>query len=85
MTEEKLLIMQNFLKDLGLKCNLCCDGKLYLLDNKGYYQEILDKSDELGIRYVMEREPLYSPIDPYTLQQEIIGFKNFKEYFEVIE
>lgn len=82
---EKLLIMQNFLKDLGLRCNLHCDGKLYLLDNKGHCQEILDKCDELGIRYVMEREAIYSSIDPYTLQQEVIGFKNLKEYFEVIE
>ena len=81
MTENKRLKkMQEFLKSLGLESKINnCDGKLYCLDIKEYYSEIIQKSEELGIIFTMEQIPYYGPLDPYTLKRDILGFS--KSYY----
>lgn len=83
MTEKKRLKkMQGFLASLGLDSKINnCDEKLYCLDIKEYYNEIIQKSDELGITFVMEQTPYYGPLDPYTLKRDIVGFSR-SYYFE---
>lgn len=85
MAESKQLKkMQKFLKNLGLDSKINdCDGKLYCLDIKEYYCEIIQKSDELGVKFTMEQTPYYGPLDPITLQRDIVGFSRsyyFEEY-----
>lgn len=83
MTENKRLKeMQEFLENLGLESRINdCDGKLYCLDIKGYHDEIIQKSEELGITFIMEQTPYYGPLDPITLQRDIISFSR-SYYFE---
>lgn len=87
MTKSKRLKkMQKFLKNLGLESKINnCDGKLYCLDIKDYYNEIIQKSEELGIIFTMEQIPYYGPLDPNTLQRDsprdIICFSR-SYYFE---
>jgi len=83
MTENKRLKkMQEFLEGLGLESKINdCDGKLYCLDIKEYYDEIIQKSDELDIIFTMEKTPYYSPIDPHSLKRNI-GFSRPYYYFE---
>ena len=83
MTEIKQLKkMQEFLGSLGLESRINnCDGKLYCLDIKEYYNEIIQKSEELGIIFTMEQTPDYGPLDLKTLQRDIIGFSR-SYYFE---
>ena len=83
MTENKRLKkMQEFLESLGLESKINnCDGKLYCLDIKEYYDEIIQKSDELDIIFTMEKTPYYGPVDPITLQRDIVGFSR-SYYFE---
>ena len=79
---KQLKKMQEFLDNLGLKSKMNnCDGKLYCLDIKEYYGEIIQKSEELGIIFTMEQTPYYGPLDPITLQRDIVGFSRFY-YFE---
>lgn len=74
--------MQKFLNNLGLDSKINdCDGKLYCLDIKEYYDEIIQKSEALGIIFTMEQTPYYGPLDPITLQQDIVGFLR-SYYFE---
>ena len=85
MTENKRLKkMQEFLKSLGLESKINnYDGKLYCLDIKEYYNEIIQKSEELGIIFTMEQIPYYGPLDPHTLKRDILGFSKsyyFKDY-----
>lgn len=85
MTENKRLKkMQEFLESLGLESKINnCDGKLYCLDIKEYYDEIIQKSEELGIIFTMKQTPYYGPLDPITLQRDIDGFSKsyyFEEY-----
>lgn len=83
MTEGKQLKkMQKFLKNLGLDSKINdYDGKLYCLDIKEYYDEIIQKSKELGVIFTMEQTPYYGPVDPITLQRDIVGFSR-SYYFE---
>ena len=79
---KRLKKMQEFLKSLGLESKINnCDGKLYCLDIKEYYNEIIQKSEELGIIFTMEQTPYYGPLDPITLQRDIVGFSRYY-YFE---
>ena len=72
---KQLKKMQKFLKNLGLDSKINdYDGKLYCLDIKEYYDEIIQKSKELGVIFTMEQTPYYGPVDPITLQRDIIGF-----------
>ena len=85
MTESKRLKkMQEFLESLGLESKINnCDGKLYCLDIKEYCNEIAQKSEELGIIFIMGQTPYYGPADPHTLERDIVGFSKsyyFKEY-----
>ena len=79
--------MQEFLESLGLESKINdCDGRLYCLDIKEYYCEIIQKSDELGIIFTMEQTPYYGPLDPYNFKRDIVGFSRcyyFKEYGDV--
>lgn len=86
MTKKRQLKkMQEFLEDLGLESKINnCDGKLYCLDIKEYYNEIVQKSEELGIVFTMEQNPYYGPFDPHTLKRDIVGFSKFY-YFEEAE
>ena len=70
---EKLMIMGEFLKNLGLDFEIR-DEKLYLLNIKDKHCEILEKCDELGITYTQERKPVYGATDPFTLSTPIVGF-----------
>ena len=81
MTENKRLKkMQEFLENLGLEFRMNnCDWRLYCLDIKEYYIEIIQKSDELGVIFTMEQTPHYGPLDPYTLKRDIISFS--KSYY----
>ena len=83
MAENKRLKkMQEFLKSLGVESRINnCDGKLYCLDIKEYYNEIIQKSEELGIIFTMEQTPYYGPLDPITLKRDIVGFSK-SYYFE---
>lgn len=83
MAESKQLKeMQEFLESLGLDSKINdCDGKLYCLDIKEYYNEIIQKTDELDIIFTMEQTPHYGPLDPKTLQRDIVGF-SWSYYFE---
>lgn len=82
MVEKRLKKMQEFLESLGLESRINdCDGKLYCLDIKEYYNEIIQKSEELEIIFTMEQTPYYSPLDPYTLKRDIVGFSR-SYYFE---
>lgn len=59
------------------------DGKLYILHSLDEYQEeVLDKCNELGLAYCMSRDPVFGDADPYTLEQLLIGFRNFQYWFE---
>ena len=79
---KRLKKMQEFLKSLGVESRINnCDGKLYCLDIKEYYCEIIQKSEELGIIFTMEQTPYYGPLDPITLQRDIVDFSRFY-YFE---
>ena len=78
---ERLLIMQKFLTVIGLESELC-GGKLYIIDVEDKHCEIVEKSEELGLTYVMEQEPVYSPINPRTLHKDISGFRRLY-YLEV--
>lgn len=85
MTESKRLKkMQEFLESLGLESRINnCDGKLYCLDIKEYYSEIIQKSEELEVIFTMEQTPHYGPVDPYTLESDIVGFSRlyyFQDY-----
>ena len=79
MSESKRLKkMQEFLESLGLESKINdCDGKLYCLDIKEYYNEIIQKSEELGIIFVMGQTPYYGPLDPHSLKRDIVGFSNY--------
>jgi len=83
MTESKQLKkMQKFLHNLGLDSKINdYDGKLYCLDIKEYHDEIIQKSKELGVIFTMEQTPYYGPVDPITLQRDIVGFSR-SYYFE---
>lgn len=84
MTKNKRLKkMQGFLKSLGLESKINnCDGKLYCLDIKEYYNEIIQKSEELGIIFTMEQTPYFGPLDPHTLERDIVGFSRFYYFKE---
>lgn len=70
--------MQEFLESLGLESKINnCDGKLYCLDIKEYHNEIIQKSEELGLIFTMKQTPYYGPIDPYTFKRDIVGFSRF--------
>ena len=72
---KRLKKMHEFLESLGLESKINnCDGKLYCLDIKEYYNEIIQKSGELGIIFTMEQIPYYGPINPYNFKRDIIGF-----------
>ena len=74
--------MQEFLDNLGLKSKMSnCDGRLYCLDIKEYHDEIIQKSEELGVTFVMSQTPYYGPINPHTEQRKILGFLR-SYYFE---
>lgn len=83
LTETKRLKkMQEFLKSLGVESRINnYDGKLYCLDIKEYYDEVMQKSEELEITFIMEQTPYYGPLDPITLQRDIVGFSR-SYYFE---
>ena len=83
MTKNKRLKkMQEFLESLGLESKINnCDGKLYCLDIKEYYNEITQKSEELGIIFTMEQTPYYGPVDPFRIGRNIVGFSK-SYYFE---
>lgn len=80
---EKLLIMQEFLKNMGVT-SIYCEGKLYIktLDSKNKDEEISSKCEELGIVYVMSRRPIYGLPDPITLKREIESFE-YSNWIEV--
>lgn len=86
MTKKRQLKkMQEFLEDLGLESKINdCDGKLYCLDIKEYYNEIAQKSKELGIVFIMEQNPHYDPLDPHSLKGDIVSFSR-SYYFEEAE
>ena len=83
MTESKQLKkMQKFLHNLGLDSKINdYDGKLYCLDIKEYYDEIIQKSKELGVIFTMEQTPYYGPVDPHSLKRDIVSFSR-SYYFE---
>lgn len=79
---KKLKKMQEFLDSLELKSKMNnYDGRLYCLDIKEYYDEITQKSEELGVTFVMKQTPYYGPINPFTGQNKICGFIT-SYYFE---
>lgn len=60
--------------------------KLHILSSLDEYrEEVLNKCDELGLSYTMCREPVFGDMDPYTLEQPLVGFKNYQHYFKVVE
>ena len=80
--KRRLKEMQEFLESLGLESKINnCDGKLYCLDIKEYHDKIIQKSEELGITFIMEQTSYYGPLDPYTLKRDIVGFSK-SYYFE---
>lgn len=80
---ERLKKMQEFLETLGLDSKINdCDGKLYCLDIKEYYNEIIQKSEELEVIFVMEQTPHYGPLDPKTLRQDIVGFSRSYYFYD---
>ena len=83
MTKKRQLKkMQEFLEDLGLESKINdCDGKLYCFDIKEYHDKIIQKSEELGITFIMEQIPYYGPLDPYNFKRDIVGFSK-SYYFE---
>lgn len=77
---KQLKKMQEFLESLGLKSKINnCDGRLYCLEIKEYYDKIIQKSEELGITFIMEQTPYYGPINPHTGERKILGF--IKSYY----
>ena len=78
---KNLLKMQKFLKDLGLESHFDCDGRLILLTSEDKHLEIIEKTNELGIKYTQERKPVYGPLDPITLRAPIQSFI-INEWFE---
>ena len=84
MAKIQLKKMQAFLEELGLESKINnCDGKLYCLDIKEYHDKIIQKSEELGINFIMEQTPYYGPLDPYTLKRDIVSFSK-SYYFEEV-
>lgn len=77
---KKLKKMQEFLDSLKLESRISnCDGRLYCLEIKEYYDEIIQKSEELGITFTMAQTPYYGPANPHTGERKILGF--IKSYY----
>ena len=48
-----------------------------------YLEDIMNKANELGLKYCRSREPVYGCVDPNTLERPLIGFAHHKYWFEV--
>ena len=81
--------MKNFLSDIDEKKffpKISDDNKLYILNPLDKYSEkVLKKADELELRYCMSREPVFGRIDPNTPEQPLVGFVNYKYWFEMLK
>jgi len=84
---EEMKIFLSNIDEKKFKPKLSEDSKeLHILNSLDEYrEEVLNKCDELGLSYTMCREPVFDIRDPYTLEQPLIGFKNYQYYFKVVE
>lgn len=79
LTETKRLKeMQEFLESLGLESKINNrDGRLYCSNIEEYYDEIMQKNDELGLTFTKKETPYY------TGQRKFLGYLRtyyFEEY-----